>query len=569
MKSRKRYYFAAIGIIVLIVVIKYVISSQNIRLITDNTAFERDDEWDNVINGAINSEKIVLKIDGKNIDISEEDVYFDEDMIPHINLKVLRHHLLCAVNTYPDGKILIEKRNTKLEIYDSEHIVKVDGKIMPEVSPITYVGGAPFISAELINKYLDYEYEWDAMNNTICLADTHADKKVYPYMYDYRTMGKAPLIKNQGKFGTCWAFSAMTALESSVLPGCSADYSEDHMTYHNGYSSDIMGGYVHLALAYLTAWKGPVLEAEDPYGDGKSPDDLYPVMHVQEVQIIENKNIEEIKKAVFLYGGVQTSIYMLQDRPSNEASEYYNPETASYCYIGIEKPNHAVAIIGWDDNYKADNFSTVPIGDGAFICANSWGENYGDKGYFYVSYYDSNIGTNNVVYTCVQGTDNYDNIYQSDLTGQAGQIGYKRDNGYFANVYEAKSDEKLRAVGFYSLGTGSQYEVYFIDNYKDTDSFQNKTLVAKGLLNNAGYYTIDIKGDFFLKKGQKSAVMVFIKTPSVKSPIAMECKMDDDNDGFILEDGEGYISYNGNIWEHTEEKFKCNICLKMYTDNRK
>ena len=130
MKSRKRYYFAAIGIIVLIVVIKYVISSQNIRLITDNTAFERDDEWDNVINGAINSEKIVLKIDGKNIDISEEDVYFDEDMIPHINLKVLRHHLLCAVNTYPDGKILIEKRNTKLEIYDSEHIVKVDGEIL-------------------------------------------------------------------------------------------------------------------------------------------------------------------------------------------------------------------------------------------------------------------------------------------------------------------------------------------------------------------------------------------------------------------------------------------------------
>ena len=224
LKNRKRYYFAAIGIIALIVVIKYVISSQNIRLITDNTAFERDDEWDNVINGAINSEKIVLKIDGKNIDISEEDVYFDEDMIPHINLKVLRHHLLCAVNTYPDGKILIEKRNTKLEIYDSEHIVKVDGEIMPEVSPITYVGGAPFISAELINKYLDYEYEWDAMNNTICLADTHADKKVYPYMYDYRTMGKAPLIKNQGKFGTCWAFSAMTALESCVLQRCDADY---------------------------------------------------------------------------------------------------------------------------------------------------------------------------------------------------------------------------------------------------------------------------------------------------------------------------------------------------------
>jgi len=58
---------------------------------------------------------------------------------------------------------------------------------------------------------------------------------------------------------------------------------------------------------------------------------------------------------------------------------------------------------------------------------NSWGDSFGDDGLFYVSYYDSNIGIHNVVYTRVEDNDNYDNIYQSDLCGWVGQLGYECD----------------------------------------------------------------------------------------------------------------------------------------------
>ena len=136
-------------------------------------------------------------------------------------------------------------------------------------------------------------------------------------------------------------------------------------------------------------------------------------------------------------------------------SEAYNSKTSSYCYIGNEKANHDVVIVGWDDHYEASNFSTVPEGDGAFICVNSWGEQFGDKGYFYVSYYDSGIGMHNLVYTGIESVNNYDKIYQSDICGWVGQLGYNREYAYFSNVYTAKNDEILSAVGFYATDSGT------------------------------------------------------------------------------------------------------------------
>ena len=74
--------------------------------------------------------------------------------------------------------------------------------------------------------------------------------------------------------------------------------------------------------------------------------------------------------------------------------------------MGQDKPNHDVVMIGWDDNYPKENVNVDLEGDGAFICQNSWGSSCGDNGVFYVSYYDTNVGTHNVVYTDIDSTDN-------------------------------------------------------------------------------------------------------------------------------------------------------------------
>ena len=290
--------------------------------------------------------------------------------------------------------------------------------------------------------------------------------------------------------------------------------------------------------------------------------------HVQEMQIIDGKDYEAIKAAVFKYGGVQTSLYSTL-KSSQSKSSFYNRDTNSYCYIGTEKPNHDVVIVGWDDNYSKDNFSVPLEGDGAFICQNSWGTNFGDNGFFYVSYYDTNIGTHNVVYTKVEDTDNYDHIYQSDLCGWVGQLGYEKDQIFGANVYSANGDESVRAAGFYATGSDTEYKVYMVPNFTDESSFVNMQEVASGTLDQAGYYTIDFDTPFEVSKGERYAVVVYVKTPESQHPMAIEYDTGDPSLATVdLDDGEGYISYNGAQFTNVKTKQNCNLCIKAYSDDR-
>ena len=66
----------------------------------------------------------------------------------------------------------------------------------------------------------------------------------------------------------------------------------------------------------------------------------------------------------------------MQDYESE--SIYYNRDTNSYCYIGTEKPNHDSVIVA-GMMIPEENFNMDLEGDGAFICTNSWGEDFGDQ----------------------------------------------------------------------------------------------------------------------------------------------------------------------------------------------
>ena len=284
-----------------------------------------------------------------------------------------------------------------------------------------------------------------------------------------------------------------------------------------------------------------------------------------EIQIIKDKALDEIKEAVFKYGGVQSSIYSTLNNIYSR-SDYYNSKTSSYCYIGTKKPNHEIVIIGWDDEYPKENFNVKLEGDGAFICQNSWGKLFGDDGVFYVSYYDSNIGMQNLVYTSIEDTDNYDEIYQTDLCGWVGQIGYGSDTSYAANVYEARDDEIIEAVGLYATGIDTEYEIYIVEDFKDKKSLEmtSENMVASGTIRNKGYYTIPVDG-VEVNQGNKFAIICKLTVPNSVHPIAIEYKAGELTDNVDLSDGEGYISHRGRDWVRTEEVQKCNVCLKAYT----
>ena len=567
MKSRKRFYFALIVVILIVVGIRYFDSINEVDIVPGQRTLSRSGQWDTIISESVNSEKIHIKIDGNDVQIDDDMVYMDNGLNIMIGQSCLTRLLSCAVNRYYTGLVTIEKANTSITITAGNDSCLINGNEMPIGVQAVIKNGELYVPLETVGENLSYNYEWNQLNNTIELTNQKPDEKIFPASYDYRKIGKVTAVKNQASLGTCWAFASISALESTLLPGGIYDFSEDHMTYHHGYNiAPDGGGEAAMAMAYLAAWKGPVYGEKDPYGDGYSPDGLEADFHVQEMQIIESKNFDEIKKSIFLYGGVQSSLYMTTSDLNGNDSMAYNSENSSYCYIGMEKPNHDIVIVGWDDYYPASNFSVEPGGNGAFICQNSWGSSFGENGFFYVSYYDSNIGVKNLVYTKVEEKDNYDNIYQSDLCGWIGQLGYGREEAYFANVYTAVNDETLKAVGFYATGANTQYSVYFVDTFEGTASFSDKVQIASGTLNNAGYYTIPVD-EYNLAAGNKYAVVVKISTPNSVHPIAIEY-----NDGNLtstvdIADGEGYISFNASQWERVEETQNCNICLKMYTTN--
>jgi len=566
----KRIYFALILLLFSIVIYLLVVVSQDRGIALGNVVMDETNipkEWDAIIASETKGSIMKLVVDGVETNMSYNDIYVDGDMCVMLPINVFNKLFKCAINSIDDEKVVFQRGINIVEVYKNSSTIVVNDDYLTLESGIKIQENKYYVNAKVLEIGFGYDYKWDAKENVLILSDTRKDENIIPTRYSYKEVGRLPDIKNQGYFGTCWAFASLAAIESGLLPMEKYDFSEDNMALNNGYSgSQNDGGDYTRAIAYLTAWKGPVLEDDDIYGDGIINYNAKCVKHVQEVQVIDSKNLEAIKKAVFLYGAVESSLYTSMDY-AGESSMFYNPDNASYCYIGTERPNHDIVIVGWDDNYSKSNFNIELEADGAFICMNSWGTEFGDEGLFYVSYYDSNIGIHNAVYTRVDDTDNYDNIYQSDLCGWIGQLGYDEDTAFFANVYTAKEDEMVEAVGFYATGKDTSYEIYYVDAFNNVDSFAKKRYVQSGTLANEGFYTIDLEDKFMVQAGEKFAVIVKLTTPDSVHPVAIEYRAGASTSSVILDDGEGYISLMGRSWEHIEESKACNLCLKAYTTN--
>ncbi|MCI8327016.1 MAG: cell surface protein [Lachnospiraceae bacterium] len=508
--------------------------------------------WNPLIAESVNESSLALVVDNRVYSNGNTGIYMDENLDVMVPVSLIRDSFNCSAGLYEKERLVVEKYEESADFsVKEEDLVKKEEQY--------------YVSASKLSKSLAYDYHWNAENNTATATDISGMTSIYPAKYDLRDKGRTTPVKNQGSLGTCWASAAVGALETSILPEEHLQFSVDHMTLKNSFRrGQNDGGEYTMGMAYLTAWQGPVYEADDPYGDRESPDGLEPVKHVQEIQVIEGKDFEKIKEAVFKYGGVQTSIYSSL-RSSESHSPFYNEEKNSYCYIGTERPNHDVMIIGWDDHYSRENFPMKLEGDGAFICQNSWGGGFGDEGVFYISYHDTNIGVHNVVYTGVESPDNYERIYQSDLCGWVGQLGYNGEAIYGANIFKAKQNEKLQAAGFYATGKDTSYRIYAVKDFQGVESLEKKELVAEGKLDNAGYYTIPFEKEIAVKANEKFAVVIYLSTKNAVHPMAIEYRADVNTANVDLSDGEGYISVDGREWENVEKKQECNLCIKAYT----
>lgn len=359
--------------------------------------------------------------------------------------------------------------------------------LMPSPIDLSYIRDIPIPTESSALYYSDLI--------TLDRMATIKDQRSY---YDLRALNRVTAIQDQGKAGTCWAFASYASMESFLKPEEDRDFSENNMknllssAYPEGFDRGPNdGGNRLIAAAYLTRWNGPVLESDDPYSISSviSPEGLPIKKHVQDILFIPDRegplDNEAIKWAVQNYGAVYTTMYYYNN------SSYYSPANCSYYYHeSSEKHNHAVAIVGWDDLFSRNNFSEVPPGNGAFIVKNSWGEDWGDSGYFYISYYDSKVGNGSSVFTA-ENPDNYEHIYQYDPFGWVSSAGYRKNTAWCANVFTAKSGEMLKAVSFYTTDSSCYYELYIYTNPDSGPINQTDPVFStSGTFLTAGYHTI-------------------------------------------------------------------------------
>lgn len=396
-----------------------------------------------------------------------------------------------------------------------------------------------------------------------------------PAVYDLRKEGKVTAVKNQGKDGSCWAFSSIASLESYILgkEGKSYDFSENNMknlvskNYSQGFDlTPEDGGNAFISTAYLSRWSGPVNESEDPYTDSSSysPTGLSVQKHVQEALFLPKRteplDNEVLKNAILEYGAVYTTIYW---NPG-----YYQQRNYAYRYPGNLSVNHAVTIVGWDDSFDRNSFTQIPPGDGAFIVKNSWGDTWGEDGYFYISYYDTKLGYNENAAFTAESQNNYDHVYQYDPLGWIVSKEYEGSLvAWGGNVFSSERNETLRAIGFYTTDLNTAYEIYVYKNPVSgpVNSGQGYLVQESGRYSFPGYHTHVLSSAVPIHAGERFSIVIRFANPSAPGPLAVEEPVARYSSKAQANSGESYVSPNGVRWEDISSNSEANLCIKAFT----
>ena len=426
-------------------------------------------------------------------------------------------------------------------------------------------------------------------------AALRREESALPAHYDLRSEGRVTPVKDQKSSAICWAFGAISSAESNLLTqlngrgtafpsdtaaGQAIDLSEKHLAwfaFHGQNSGAVSqyagadtfttdnafqtGGSRVISGPTLARWYGAVDETQLPFTTNAAgtPTQVTDTA-LQTVSNVHLKNVDylpetviydlkadgtpgpitfsesgrtALKQALQAQGVVSVGYHSPVD--SQELGQYYKASTAGYCCDDAENisANHEVSIVGWDDNYSADNFTQKPQGNGAWLVKNSWGSSttwsaseaasrqnqVGEDGYFYLSYYDITLNNptsfqmEDTAYAGTSTHHTYDQIYQYDGVGMGAGEEVSPESLRFANVFTARSKMRLQAVSTQTTMPNAtvQIDIYTDPQTGNPASGRHMASVTR-TLTDAGYYTIDLgMQSLGVQQGQRFSVVEQVK----------------------------------------------------------
>ena len=245
--------------------------------------------------------------------------------------------------------------------------------------------------------------------------------------------------------------------------------------------------------------------------------------------------------------------------------------TAYNCNDTTKQRDHAITIVGWDDNYSRDHFAegSKPSTDGAYIVLNSYGANAFENGYLYVSYEDFLVESELYVITNSKKID-YDGIYQSDFYGGIFSVNTPSSEGYIANIFnrDTSKEEILNTVGVTVPDYGA------VEVYINTEGDLNLNALTKigesnGMLE-PGFHMIDVTptelttDTFAIVIKQKSLNNTFCF--AIEAPVAGTAYevVNSNQNSYILIDEKGWVNLIDTGIQGIDLS-KSDVCIKAFT----